>query len=113
MCRLCDPLSRNKLCTRPVSAVKIQQGEASKITSRHEHRIGEETRLAATHIATVFRAKVLHANGPGNLLFHALEDGTANRLFIDGTKRVEVPIVVVPESAWRMAAALRPVLGHA
>src|SRR5580693_4797074 len=93
--------------------MKIKQRKTGKVSSTHVEKIGREARICAGNVMPVARPEILHSYGLCNLAIERLEDLCARRRFINVAERVEVPVVVVPESAGSVGAALRPLLRHA
>src|ERR1700735_2620136 len=108
-----DPLGGDDLSAGPVAVVEIEKGEAGHIAGGHAHGIGGETRFRAADVVAVFGAEVLHADGCGDLGGEGFVDGVAGGFFVDGAEGIEVPVVVVPEGAGRVGAALWALVGHA
>ena len=108
-----DPLDRDDLFAVPVAAVQVEQREASEIARGHAHGVGGIAGFLYADVGAVLGTEVLHADGRANLVGEALVDGSADRFLVDGAEGVEVPVVVVPEGAGGMAAALGPLLFHA
>src|SRR5687767_7034569 len=63
-------------------------------------------------VGSLLRAKVLHADRPGDAPVDRLEDILAGGLPEDRAENVEVPVVVVPEGAGSMTVARRSGVTH-
>ena len=106
------PSLRHDLVSGPIALVEIEQREPREVPRAHAHGISGVYRGFTANIFAILEPVVLHADRLCDLLIECLEDAGARRLLVDRAERVEVPIVVVPEAAGRVAAARRPRLGH-
>ncbi len=68
--------------------------------------------MSSANIRAVAHDEVLHLKRLGNLLLEFLEDPHTGFLFENGAEGIEVPVVVIPESAGRMTCARRAGLPH-
>src|SRR5271156_2326614 len=93
--------------------MKVKQGKTGKVSSAHVEEIGREARICDGDVMPVARPEILHSDGLCNLPIERVKDLCARRRFIDEAESVEVPVVVVPESAGSVGAARRPLLRHA
>jgi hypothetical protein len=93
--------------------VKIEQRKAREIARAHANGIGGMIGRGAPDIFAVTRLIILHADRGSDLLVKRREDGLSNRTLVDRPERVEIPVVVVPESPGRTTAARRAQPGHA
>jgi hypothetical protein len=101
-----DPVGWDDLGAVPVAVVEIEQGEAGEVTGGHAHGVGGVFRFSPAGVEAVGGAEVLHADGAADLLLEGGEDGLVGGLLVDATEGVEVPVVVVPEGAGSMGAAV-------
>ena len=85
--------------------LKVGQGKRRKVSSAHVEGIRREARIAAGDVMSVTRPEILHADGLSDLAAEGVEDFGARGLLIDVAEGIEVPVVVIPESAGGTGAA--------
>jgi hypothetical protein len=66
------------------------------------------SRLRSWEVEDVALGEILHAERFGNFCAESLRNRPARLLAVDRSEHVEIPVVVVPERAGRVAAARRP-----
>src|SRR5262249_27785975 len=110
---LTNPGARNNLAAVPRSLVEIEQRKPREVARAHANRVGRMLGSRAPEVLAVAWLIVLHPDGPGDALLERGKDRFSRGSLVDRPQRIEVPVVVVPEGAGRMAATRGAALCHA
>src|ERR1039457_1496587 len=107
------PVRRNHLHPVPTAPMKEEQTKPRKIPGARIKYIRRKPRIPAADVFAVAWFEVLHSNWLRNSAVKRVAYSFSRRLLVDEAQGVEVPVVVVPESAWSVGTARRLLLLHA
>ena len=106
------PCARHDLLSVPVALAQEEVSKASHVARREPDRIRLVRRLREFRricwrgvVGQVFDPIVFHADRPGDAVAEGNGESRSGHFLENRAESVEVPIVVVPEGAWHMAAA--------
>src|SRR5580700_1325750 len=100
-----DPGLWHDLFAVPAAEAEIEQAETCHIARGNFKVIGGMDGKWTAKIEDVARLEILHANGPGDALIKGIADLHASLFFKDRPQDIKIPIVVIPERAWRVTPA--------